>query len=108
MQILLKMEANKLNQKLENEIKKFISDSSCYKCKEKEITQVEQIQIFLGKDYATHMSDYITFEGTARFTFKTGTNNEDSLSPSPLKFSGSADVRDFKVVKVKTPIIIHN
>lgn len=98
-----------LDCKIANEIKDFISDSSCYQCKDSEILKVEQIQIFLPKDFASKIPEHVNFNASARFTFKKGNTDGDLLSPSPIDFDGLADIdiKELKVIKVYKPIFLH-
>lgn len=96
-----------LNQKLEKEISCLISIPSSYKCRDKEILKVSKVQIFLEKDYANNISEYINFSGIADFTFKGDIEGVPFYILPSKNFKGEAEVDNFTVVKVKTPIIIN-
>lgn len=96
-----------LNQKLEKEISCLISTSSSYKCRDKKLLKVSKIQIFLEKDYANNISEHIYFDGIADFTFKGDIEGVPFYTLPSIHFKGEAEVCDFKVVKVATPIFIN-
>ena len=96
---------NDLNQKLEQEIKNLIKDVSCYKCSGESIKKVEDIHVWLDTDYAKNLPRETTFTGTASFSFEK-LNGNLIVTPSPIQFSGIAEVEEFKVTDVHTPIII--
>jgi hypothetical protein len=96
---------NKLNQKLEQEIKVLISDTSCFKCYGKDIVKVDKISIRLDEDYADNLSTEIAFTGLADFSFRHNDGNLIS-TPPPITFNSTAEIDNFEVTKVKTPISI--
>lgn len=97
---------SQLNQKLEKEIKRLISEPSCYKCFDREILCVDNVSVSLEYDYASNLSESISFEGIANFSFKALEEGGVSYTPPPISFKGRAEIENLSVKQVHKPINI--
>lgn len=102
------MYENVIKKEIENQLRKKLNDVNVFRSEKGPIIKVEQLFVNLLHDCSISNFDddiinHISFSGNAKFTIE---DLNGGLQSEYYNFSGMGEMKNFKVINIKSPIKI--